>query len=186
VELKVSDHRTVHALPCASWAAARAGSRRAARASHGREDRVDTRPPAGVGLETTVVRRHLVCSCCIMTARRCSPGSSTAAVVSLPQGADLFDLLWYLSDRKWPLPNLVLLNNALAQTGWPGAALTPRSWRAASAAHCGTRLGQRVADVSPFLEPSRARPADPRQSAAPAAAAEIGGALTTRLWTGSG
>ena len=45
------------------------------------------------------------------------------------KGRDLYDLVWYLSDRSWPGPNLVLLNAALGQTGWKGAALTPENWR---------------------------------------------------------
>ena len=35
-----------------------------------------------------------------------------------PKGRDVNDLLWYLSDPAWPEPNLVMLNNALQQTGW--------------------------------------------------------------------
>ena len=40
------------------------------------------------------------------------------------KGRDIYDLLWYLSDPTWPQPNLVLLNNALAQTNWAGGKLT--------------------------------------------------------------
>ena len=36
------------------------------------------------------------------------------------KGRDIYDLLWNLSDPNWPQPNLVLLNNALAQTNWEG------------------------------------------------------------------
>lgn len=30
---------------------------------------------------------------------------------AIQQGRDIYDLIWYLSDRSWPEPNLVLLNN---------------------------------------------------------------------------
>jgi hypothetical protein len=45
------------------------------------------------------------------------------------KGRDLYDLFWYLSDPNWPPPNLVLLNNALAQTGWHGPQLLEDNWR---------------------------------------------------------
>jgi hypothetical protein len=70
------------------------------------------------------------------------------------KGRDLFDLLWYLSDPDWPAPNLVLLNNALRQTGWPGPALTEDTWRGTVRERLRTvTWEQAVADVRPFLEP---------------------------------
>jgi hypothetical protein len=61
--------------------------------------------------------------------------------------------MWYLSDKTWPRPNLVLLNNALKQTGWPGPELTEDNW----AQHLAKRLSEFdwdkiVADVKPFIE----------------------------------
>ncbi len=38
-------------------------------------------------------------------------------------------LLWYLSDPGWPDSNLVMLNNALDQTGWSGEPITIENWR---------------------------------------------------------
>jgi hypothetical protein len=46
-----------------------------------------------------------------------------------PKGRDIYDLIWYLSDRSWPTPNLEMLNNALAQTGWTYPILTVDNWR---------------------------------------------------------
>ena len=70
------------------------------------------------------------------------------------KGRDIYDLLWYLSDPTWPSPNLELLNNALAQTGWQGEALTTTNWREQVKARL--RLqdwnGLRE-DVRPFVEP---------------------------------
>ena len=117
---------------------------------------VDTNPPAGAGLETTVVRRHI-----ILRLQHHDRASLLAgklhAVLQRPylKGRDLYDLLWYLSAPDWPPPNLVLLNNALRQTGWTGGTLDEAAWRLAVA----TRLreanwAQAVADVRPFLEPN--------------------------------
>jgi hypothetical protein len=116
---------------------------------------VDTNPPAGAGLGTTVVRRHVILQ--LQHHDRASLlAGKVHASLQRPylKGRDLYDLLWYLSDPDWPEPNLALLNNALAQTGWSGAPLTERTWRAA----VGARLQavdwtQAAADVRPFLEP---------------------------------
>ena len=71
------------------------------------------------------------------------------------KGRDVYDLLWFLSDPAWPSPNLVMLNNALQQTGWTGALLTEETWRPAVRARLqAAAWGQVVADVRPFLEPS--------------------------------
>jgi hypothetical protein len=115
---------------------------------------VDTRPPAGAGLATTVVRRHVT-----LHLQHHDPASLLAGKLhallqrSYPKGRDVYDLIWYLSDPAWPAPNLTMLNNALHQTGWSGEALTPESWREAVLARLkDTDWGRVVADVKPFLE----------------------------------
>ena len=60
------------------------------------------------------------------------------------KGRDLFDLLWYLSDRTWPGPNLVLLNNALAQTGWKEKPLKESNWRRAVRERIETMVWERI------------------------------------------
>ena len=71
------------------------------------------------------------------------------------KGRDLWDLIWYLSDPEWPPPNLVLLNNALAQSGWDGPELTEETWRDAVRRRVdAVAWDDVVADVRPFLEPS--------------------------------
>jgi len=115
---------------------------------------VDTHPPRGAGLATTVVRRHVV-----LHLHHHDPPSLLAGKIhavlqrSFTKGRDLYDLLWYLSDPAWPRPNLTLLNSALRQTDWQGPELSEVSWRDV--------LRQRVAeldwrtvheDVAPFLE----------------------------------
>lgn len=116
---------------------------------------VDTRPPEGAGLETTIVRRHAMLN--LQHHDRASLlAGKLHAVIQRPwaKGRDMFDLFWYLSDARWPDPNLALLNNALAQTGWDGPQLDAGSWRPAVHGRV-TSLdwGAVERDVRPFLEP---------------------------------
>lgn len=73
---------------------------------------------------------------------------------SYTKGCYIYDLFWYLSNPAWPLPNLTLLNNDLAQTNWRGGRLTEANWR--------ERVRERLwlldwngilANVRPFVEP---------------------------------
>jgi hypothetical protein len=115
---------------------------------------VDTHPPAGAALATTVVRRHV-----ILQLHHHDRASLLAgklhAVLERPylKGRDLYDLFWYLSDPAWPPPNLTLLNNALQQTGWPDPPLTETTWRQAVRSRLEeAHWDQATADVRPFLE----------------------------------
>jgi predicted nucleotidyltransferase component of viral defense system len=115
---------------------------------------VDTHPPRGAALMTTIVRRHLT-----LQLQHHAPASLFAGKLHAilqrpyPKGRDLYDLIWYLSDRAWPAPNLDLLNNALRQTGWPGTELTPETWREAVRKRIQGLDWQRITnDVRPFLE----------------------------------
>jgi hypothetical protein len=114
---------------------------------------VDTNPPAGAGLATTIVRRHVVVH--LQHHDRASLlAGKLHAILQRPyvKGRDWFDLLWYLSDPAWPAPNLVMLNHALTQTGWTGATLDASTWRASVAARlAGVAWDAVYADVAPFL-----------------------------------
>jgi hypothetical protein len=117
---------------------------------------VDTNPPHGAGLATTVVRRYVTLQ--LQHHDRASLlAGKLHAILQRPyiKGRDVYDLLWYLSDPAWPEPNLTLLNNALVQTGWTGGPVTAANWRE----WVQRRLQalpweQVVADVRPFLEPA--------------------------------
>lgn len=115
---------------------------------------VDTRPPQGARLETSVVRRFVTLR--LQHHDRASLlAGKIHAILQRPylKGRDLFDLLWYLSDRTWPPPNLDMLNNALRQTGWTTEPLTETTWRAAVRARLAdVRWSALLADVEPFLE----------------------------------
>ena len=117
---------------------------------------VDTHPPAGARLETTLIRRHVT-----LRLQHHDRASLLAGKLHAffqrryVKGRDLYDLMWYLSDPDWPDPNLSLLRNALEQTGWDGPTPNEQNWR--------DMLCQRlrsidwkksVADVKAFLERS--------------------------------
>lgn len=117
---------------------------------------VDTRPPAGAGLATTVVRRHVI----LQLQHHDRPSLLAGKLHALLQrpylkGRDVYDLVWYLSDPRWPPPNLAMLSNALAQTGWPGDPLTDDTWPHAIRDRLrGTDWSRVQEDVRPFLERS--------------------------------
>jgi hypothetical protein len=114
---------------------------------------VDTNPPAGAVLATSLIRRHVV-----LRLQHHDRSSLLAgkihAILQRPyvKGRDLYDLLWYLSDRTWPSPNLVLLCNALRQTDWSGELPAERNWRMLLADRLRELSWEQArADVAPFL-----------------------------------
>lgn len=117
---------------------------------------VDTNPPAGAGLDTTLIRRHVTLRLQHHDRASLLAGKLRALFQRrYVKGRDLYDLMWYLSDPDWPEPNFTLLQNALRQTGWDGPIPDEKNWR--------NILCQRlrnidwkksVADVRPFLERS--------------------------------
>jgi hypothetical protein len=156
VETKVNDHKTVHSafvrFPGLLYEIGLSPHRDEILAV---KLEVDTNPPSGAGLETTVVRRHII----LRLQHHDRPSllaGKLHAILQRPylKGRDLYDLLWYLSAADWPAPNLTLLNNALAQTGWSGPALHQATWRRVVADRLrDADWKQVVADVRPFLEP---------------------------------
>ena len=115
---------------------------------------VDTNPPAGAGLETSLVQRRIM----LQLQHHDKPSllaGKLHAVLQHPytKGRDLYDLLWYLSDPEWPAPNLLLLNNALEQTNWHGPQLSKDNWKAVLIERIEDFDWKRAReDVAPFLE----------------------------------
>ena len=117
---------------------------------------VDTNPPDGAGLATTVVRRHLTLQLHHHDRATLMAGK-LHAILQRPyaKGRDLYDLLWYLSDPAWPPPNFPFLNNALRQTGAQTGVLNAENWRGAVWERLqGINWEAVVEDVRPFLEPA--------------------------------
>ena len=115
---------------------------------------VDTEPPSGAILETSLIRRHITLNLCHYDRSSLLSGKLHALLCRRwTKGRDLYDLAWYLADRRWPPPNLDFLNNALRQTGWKFPAVT--------AENLSRTISQRLrkldwakarSDVFPFLE----------------------------------
>lgn len=118
---------------------------------------LDTRPPVGAQVTTSIVRRHVTLNLCHYDKASLFAGK-LHAVLTRPwtKGRDLYDLAWYLADREWPAPNFAILNTALAQTGWLGPILTAANWPEELARRLETVDWKRArADVRPFLERER-------------------------------
>jgi hypothetical protein len=115
---------------------------------------VDTHPPAGAGVETTIIRRHVTLR--LQHHDRASLlAGKLHALLQRPyvKGRDLYDLMWYLSDPDWPAPNLVLLQNALQQTGWDGPSPSQDNWQTILMEYFAKIDWERSqSDVKPFLE----------------------------------
>lgn len=118
---------------------------------------LDTQPPPGAVTVTSLVRHHVILNLCHYDKASLLAGKLHALLSrTWTKGRDLYDLVWYLADRQWPAPNLVLLNASLAQTGWQGPILTADNWRAALRRVLEAVDWNRArADVRPFLERER-------------------------------
>lgn len=159
VEVKVNDRRTVHAA-FISFSGLLQGI---GLSGHRTETlaikiELDTRPPAGASIETTLVRRHIVLNLPHYDRGSLLAGKIHALLVRpYLKGRDVFDLAWYLADRTWPPPNLPLLRSALEQTSWDASMPTTRTWKSLLRRRLETADWKTVqSDVEPFLE----RPTD--------------------------
>jgi predicted nucleotidyltransferase component of viral defense system len=158
IDVKVSEKKTV----ASAWVRFPGLPREVGISSHAAQGlsikvELDTNPPIGARIENSVVRRHVTMNLCHYDKASLLAGK-IHAVLSRPwtKGRDLYDLVWYLAERTWPVPNLALLNAALEQTSWDGPRLTEANWR--------KQLKNRIesldwekarADVKPFLERDR-------------------------------
>lgn len=117
---------------------------------------IDTNPPEGAGLTTTVVRRFVVLQLHHYDKASLLAGKLYAILQrSYTKGRDMYDLLWYVSDPNWPKPNLILLNNALVQSNWRNGLLTEENWKQQVWQRLKTLNWSRIVeDVWPFVEPS--------------------------------
>ncbi len=115
---------------------------------------LDTNPPKGAVLTTTVIRRYVTLQLQHHDKASFLSGKLHAVLHrSHLKGRDLYDLLWYLSDPTWPSPNFVLLNNALRQTNWAGPELAESNWRQFVREKIDTMNWQNdMDDVRPFLD----------------------------------
>lgn len=115
---------------------------------------IDTQPPAGASLSTTIVRRHLILNLQHHDRPSLVAGKLNALLTrEYTKGRDVYDLFWYLSDRSWPEPNLEMLNHALKQSGWKKPPMAAETWRTVLSDHVKSlNWDQVISDVRPFLE----------------------------------
>ena len=115
---------------------------------------LDSNPPAGSVVETTIVRRYVTLH--ILHYDKASFLSGKLHAIfnrAYTKGRDLFDIFWYLSDPAWPSPNIEFLNNALKQTHWEGSEITEKNWHQVTGEKLATIDWDRaVEDVRPFIE----------------------------------
>jgi len=156
VEMKVSDKKTVHSafvrFPGLFYEMDLSPQRSEVLAV---KIEVDTNPPAGAILATSLVRRHITLQLQHHDQATLLAGKLHAFLQrSYLKGRDLFDLIWYLSDSNWPEPNLTWLNNALKQTGWTSKPFVNDNWkRAVRKRLANVAWKQALNDVRPFLQP---------------------------------
>ena len=91
---------------------------------------VDTKPPQGAIVTTTSLHRHVRLNLQHHDRASLFAGKLHAVLQrAYPKGRDIYDLWWYLSQPDWPEPNLIQLNEALAQSYWTGTELSRDNWR---------------------------------------------------------
>lgn len=117
---------------------------------------VDTRPPLGAKVETTLVNRFFLLSIRHHDLASAFAGKLCAILTrSYTKGRDLYDLLWYLTRMEPTMPNFELLNNALRQMHWKGE-MDEGSWKSVIWKKVkGLNWSEVVRDVNPFLENPR-------------------------------
>lgn len=115
---------------------------------------IDTNPPQGAEVTTTIVRRYVMLNLLHHDKASLLAGKLHALLNRrYTKGRDFFDLVWFLSDPSWPSPNLELLNRALKQTEWNGPEVTEQNWRALVIKRLEKVNWKQVTeDVRPFLE----------------------------------
>lgn len=118
---------------------------------------IDSRPPAGAILATTLIRRHVT-----LHLQHHDPASLLAGKVNAiitrdyTKGRDWFDLLWYLGNPDWPAPNLIMLQNALGQSTGAKRAYQAADWQTLVLERAqATDFSAVHRDLAPFLQDER-------------------------------
>ena len=114
---------------------------------------VDTNPPPGAVIQTTTIQRYAMLRLAHHDQASLLAGKVCAVLLrEWLKGRDVFDLVWYLSDPRWPEPNESLLAGALSQAGRDDLTLNQR-WKSALVERVATADWRSVLpDVERFLE----------------------------------
>lgn len=115
---------------------------------------VDSNPPAGAGLETRLVNKYFPVAFQAYDTPSLFAGKLHCVYTrKYTKGRDFFDIGWYVS--RWPdlKPNLVMLGNALKQSGWKGEFPGEATWRGLLYEKLAAADWEKVKrDVESFLE----------------------------------
>jgi predicted nucleotidyltransferase component of viral defense system len=154
LEIKISEHNIVHS----AFIRFRGLFHRLGISPHETEVmaiklEIDTNPPTHAGLHTTLVQHHVTVNLQHHDRASLLAGKLHAILQrEYVKGRDWYDIYWYLSQPKWPTPNLEMLNSALMQSGWEKGAVTAENWREHVSARLVQLEWQRVVeDVQRFL-----------------------------------
>ncbi|MGD2158053.1 MAG: nucleotidyl transferase AbiEii/AbiGii toxin family protein [Anaerolineales bacterium] len=91
---------------------------------------IDTSPPKNALLDTTLVRHHVDVHLQHHDQASLIAGKLHAILQrEYVKGRDWYDLYWCLSQKQWASPNIDMLNQALAQSGWKKGSVTENNWR---------------------------------------------------------
>ena len=91
---------------------------------------IDTNPPEGAVLKTNIVNKYFPISFLSYDIASLFAGKLHALLSrKYTKGRDFFDIGWYLSKWKDLSPNIILLQNALKQTGWGKEFPSKANWR---------------------------------------------------------
>jgi len=91
---------------------------------------IDSNPPPGAAVKSDIVNKYFPLSFLSYDVASLFAGKLHALLSrKYTKGRDFFDLGWYLSRWKDISPNILLLQNALKQTGWRGQMPSEQSWR---------------------------------------------------------
>ena len=116
--------------------------------------KIDSNPPAGAGLETRLANKYFPVAFQAYDTPSLFAGKLHCVYTrKYLKGRDFFDIGWYLS--KWPdlKPNLVMLCNALKQSGWKGDFPEEATWRKMLSEKTAAADWEKVKrDVENFLE----------------------------------
>jgi len=118
---------------------------------------IDTNPPLGANFETTIIRKYSMLNILHYDRPSLLAGKLHALLArKYVKGRDIYDLVWYLSDRNWPEPNLTFLNNALTQSKWEGTKIERNNWKEQMASRISTFDWKKIlADIRPFIQNGR-------------------------------
>ncbi len=115
---------------------------------------LDVNPPAGAIVERVIKNKYFLLSFMIYDLSSLLSGKIHALIFRrYTKGRDWYDLLWYLTSEKKPVPNFILLNNATRQSESAYAQVSEDNWKEIlkeRIAEC--NFGKVREEISKFLE----------------------------------